>query len=153
MIEAASPPPSQLSKLKLSPKKRRSPLSGGREDDEKATPATTREFSSLWSSSARHKATPENAAAAKMWVAVEKWLDEFWLSPMATQGAKAWVKKMALPANKESMARVRQYIVHRISGRKRSPPPTHWHKPCPEILPGLRANLLEKGCMSDPAYH
>ena len=65
MIEAAaSPPPSQLSKLKLSPKKRRSPLSGGREDEEKATPATTREFSSLWSWSPRHKAAPENTAAA-----------------------------------------------------------------------------------------
>lgn len=76
----------------------------------------------------------------KMWEAVNKFLDEFFLSPIAREGAKNWIKKMAQPENQESMARVRGYIVTRLGGRRRAPPPTDWHKPCPEIFPGLRPN-------------
>ena len=88
------------------------------------------------------KALPDvdEAVQEKMWKGIERWLEEFSLSPIAKEGAKNWIKKMALPENQESMARVRQYVIHRIQGRKRSPPPTPWHNPCPEILPGLSAN-------------
>jgi len=81
---------------------------------------------------------PQTEVEKKIDEGIAKWLAEFSLSPIATIAAKNAIRKMALPQNRDNMARVRQYIVHRLSGRKRAPPPTPWHNPCPEIFPGLR---------------
>ena len=61
------------------------------------------------------------------------------LSDLLPQGAaRLWIKEMGHPVKGKSLHRVQVWFLHRMQGRKRSPPMSPWQGGCPEIIPGLR---------------
>lgn len=46
---------------------------------------------------------------------------------------------MGHPVKGKSLHRVQVWFLHRMQGRKRSPPMSPWQGGCPEIIPKLRA--------------
>ena len=75
----------------------------------------------------------------KVWKRVEGVLSEYALTTLGMAAAKKWVRLMGDPKNEE-LARLRQWLLMRVNGRKRAPPPTTWQAGCPEIFAGLRAS-------------
>jgi len=65
-------------------------------------------------------------------------LAEYALSSLGMAAARKWVRMMADP-KREDLSRLRQWLLNRVNGRKRAPPPTPWQSGCPEIFAGLRA--------------
>ena len=59
---------------------------------------------------------------AEIWRRVQKVLREYCLSPLALAACKKWVREMADPSN-EKLARLRSWLLNRINGRERAPPP------------------------------
>lgn len=53
--------------------------------------------------------------------------------------ARMWIKEMGHPVKGKSLHRVQVWFLHRMQGRKRSPPQSPWQGGCPEIIPKLRA--------------
>ena len=74
----------------------------------------------------------------KVWKRVEAVLAEYSLSNLGMAAAKKWVRMMGDPKN-EQLARIRQWLLMRVNGRKRAPPPSTWQSGCPEIFADLRA--------------
>ena len=73
-----------------------------------------------------------------VWTKVEGVLAEYGLTSLGMAAAKKWVRLMGDPKNEE-LARIRQWLLMRVNGRTRAPPPTTWQAGCPEIFAGLRA--------------
>ena len=88
----------------------------------------------------------EDARELAIWKRVEDVLKEYSLSPLMIAASRKWVRQMSDPNNKE-LARLRQWMLHRINGRLSIPTPlSNWQKGCPEILGGLRAQpFWERG--------
>jgi|EP01043_Picozoa_sp_COSAG02_P044920 hypothetical protein len=62
------------------------------------------------------------------------------LHGLLSQGAaRLWIKEMGHPVKGKSLHRVQVWFLHRMQGRKRSPPLSPWQSGCPEIIPKLRA--------------
>ena len=62
------------------------------------------------------------------------------LSDLLPQGAaRLWIKEMGHPVKGKSLHRVQVWFLHRMQGRRRSPPLSAWQGGCPEIIPKLRA--------------
>lgn len=73
-----------------------------------------------------------------VWKRVEGVLREYSLSPLVMVAARKWMRQMADPSN-ETLARLRGWILLRVNGKLRAPPPSPWQSGCPEIIGGLRA--------------
>lgn len=88
----------------------------------------------------------EDAREIAIWKRVETVLKEYSLSPLMIAASRKWVRQMSDPNNAE-LARLRQWMLHRINGRLSIPTPlSNWQKGCPEILGGLRAQpFWERG--------
>ena len=81
----------------------------------------------------------EDAREKAIWKRVETVLKEYSLSPLMIAASRKWVRQMSDPNNTE-LARLRQWMLHRINGRLSIPTPlSDWQRGCPEILGGLRA--------------
>ncbi len=77
----------------------------------------------------------------ELWKRVEEVLKDYSLSPLMIAASRKWVRQMSDP-NNEQLARLRQWMLHRINGRLAAPikpPLSEWQRGCPEILAGLRA--------------
>lgn len=77
----------------------------------------------------------------KVWKKVEAVLAEYSLSNLGMAAAKKWVRMMGDPNNAE-LSRIRDWLLMRVNGRTRAPPPTSWQAGCPEIFAGLRAEPI-----------
>jgi len=87
----------------------------------------------------------EDAREKAIWKRVETVLKEYSLSPLMIAASRKWVRQMSDP-NNEELARLRQWMLHRINGRLAAPPLSDWQRGCPEILGGLRAQpFWERG--------
>jgi len=88
----------------------------------------------------------DDAREVAIWKRVETVLKEYSLSPLMIAASRKWVRQMSDPSNTE-LARLRQWMLHRINGRLSIPTPlSDWQRGCPEILGGLRAQpFWERG--------
>ena len=80
----------------------------------------------------------EEDKGSELWKRVEKVLLEYSLSRLGMAASRKWIMMMGDPKNEE-LARLRSWILMRVNGRKRAPPPSPWQSGCPEIFAGLRA--------------
>jgi len=83
----------------------------------------------------------DDDAANALWKRVEGVLQEYSLSRLGMAAARKWVLMLGDPKNEE-LARLRQWMLMRVNGRKRAPPPSPWQSGCPEIFAGLRAKPI-----------
>ena len=67
--------------------------------------------------------------------------ESYALSPLAMAAARKWVRLAADPSNKE-LERLRGWLLLRMNGSERAPPPSPWQSGCPEIVGGLRASPI-----------
>ena len=84
----------------------------------------------------------------QVWRRVEEVLSEYSLSNLGMAAAKKWVRLMGDPKN-EQLSRIRQWLLMRVNGRKRAPPPSTWQSGCPEIFAGLRAQPVWDAAAAD----
>ena len=84
---------------------------------------------------------PTDERANELFRRVENVLHEYSLSRLAMAAARKWILMMGDP-NNEELARLRQWMLMRVNGRKRAPPPDPWQSGCPEIFAGLRAKPI-----------
>ena len=80
----------------------------------------------------------QSDGSKEVWQRIEAVLAEYSLTNLGMAAAKKWVRMMGDPNNVE-LARLRQWMLMRVNGHQRAPPPTPWQSGCPEIFGGLRA--------------
>ena len=83
----------------------------------------------------------EDPNEKRIWDRVQSVFESYALSPLAMAAARKWVRLAADPSNKE-LERLRGWLLLRMNGSERAPPPSPWQSGCPEIVGGLRASPI-----------
>ncbi|KAL1525974.1 hypothetical protein AB1Y20_020800 [Prymnesium parvum] len=106
-----------------------------------ASPPPPRAETAARDDSSDEEEPPKTEHEVEVWKKVNGVWDEYCLSPLVRIAAQKWVRQMADPQNKE-LERLRGWLLLKLNGKTRAPPPSQWQRGCPEILAGLRGMPL-----------